>query len=60
MRHNVTSDDKKSFIVKTIFFIFILLFSLLMYFETKMIIDAFYFGITFILFIRFLLIKLYQ
>ena len=60
MRHNVITEDKKSFYIKVIFFICILLFTLFMYFETKMIIDAFYFITILVLFIRFLWIKLYQ
>ena len=60
MRHNVNIEERKSFIIKIIFFIIILLFTLFMYFETKMIIDAVYFITIFALFIRFLWIKLYQ
>lgn len=60
MHHNVLTEDKKAFYFKVLFFIFLLAISLLMYIESKLIIDAFYSLVILILFIRFLVVKLYQ
>ena len=60
MHHNVLTDNKKAFYSKVLFFILLFVLSLLMYIESKLIIDAFYSLVILILFIRFLVVKLYQ
>lgn len=52
--------NKKSFIIKLIFFIMILSITLLLYFESTSIMDIVYFIVVFIMLIRYLYIKLYH
>lgn len=59
MHHNALTEDKKSFLIKIIFFIVLLSLVALMYLESGMLKDALYFIVVFILFIKFLIIKLY-
>lgn len=59
MHHNALTEDQKSFLIKIIFFIVLLSLVALMYLESGMLKDALYFIVVFILFIKFLIIKLY-
>lgn len=59
MHHNVLTGNKKGFLLKIIFFLGLLTTIALIYMESKMAIDALYFIVVFVLFIRFLFIKLY-
>ncbi len=52
--------NRKGFFIKVLFFLTLLTFSILMYLESHMIMDAIYFGIVLVLFIKFLRVKLYQ
>lgn len=60
MHHNNLIENKKSFFCKVTFFLVLLAFALLIYLESNLLKDLFYFVIVFVLFIRFLLIKLYH
>lgn len=60
MNHKEVLEEKKSFLYKVIFFVILLMFAGFMYIESNMLIDAVYFGVVLILFIRFLIIKLYH
>lgn len=60
MHHNTLTDDKKSFITKVIFFLILLSIIALIYLESGVLKDLVYFAIVFILFIKFLIIKLYH
>jgi hypothetical protein len=60
MHHNTLIGNKKGFAVKTTFFLILLFFTGLLYFESRLIKDAFYFAIVLMLFIKFLVIKLYH
>lgn len=53
------TGNKKSFLLKTVFFVILLLFAGAMYLESRMIIDAAYFVMVLFLFVRFLIVKLY-
>lgn len=46
--------------LKIIFFIALFTFSVLMYYESRMIIDACYLSIVLIMFLKYLTVKLYQ
>lgn len=59
MHHNALTGDKKGFIIKIIFFLALLSLVALMYLESHMLKDALYFAVVFVLFIKFLIIKLY-
>lgn len=52
--------NKNSFLLKVLFFVILSLFSILIYLESHKVIDIVYFGVVFVLFIRFLYIKLYH
>lgn len=52
--------NKNSFLLKVLFFVLLSLFSILIYLESHKVIDIVYFGVVFVLFIRFLYIKLYH
>lgn len=60
MHHNALTDDKRSFAFKIVFFLVLLSFIALMYLESGLLKDAFYFAVVLILFIKFLIIKLYR
>ncbi len=60
MHYNALTEDKKSFAFKIVFFLALLSLIALIYFESRLLIDAVYFAIVFILFIKFLIIKLYH
>lgn len=60
MNHKEVLEEKKNFLYKVIFFVMLLVFAGFMYIESNMLIDAVYFGVVLILFIRFLIIKLYH
>jgi len=53
-------NNKKGYLIKILIFIFLVAFSLIMYNETKMILDLLYCFIVLILFFKFVSIKLYQ
>lgn len=59
MHHNALTEDKKGFIIKVIFFLALLSLVALMYLESHMLKDALYFVVVLVLFIKFLIIKLY-
>ena len=52
--------NKNSFLLKVMFFVLLSMFSILIYLESHKVIDIVYFGVVFVLFIRFLYIKLYH
>lgn len=52
--------NKNSFLLKVLFFVLLSFFSILIYLESHKVIDIVYFGVVFVLFIRFLYIKLYH
>lgn len=52
--------NKNSFLLKVLFFVLLSMFSILIYLESHKLIDIVYFGVVFVLFIRFLYIKLYH
>lgn len=58
--HTELTGKGKSFLIKIIFFLALLTVVGFMYLESKIIIDAVYFMIVLVLFIRFLIVKLYQ
>lgn len=60
MHHKELIGNRKGFFIKVLFFLTLLTFSILMYLESHMIMDAIYFGIVLVLFIKFLRVKLYQ
>lgn len=60
MRHNVLVKRSEGFISKTIFFLTLLTSIWFLYKESNLLIDAIYFIIVLVLFIKFLIIKLYQ
>lgn len=60
MNHKEVLKERKNFLYKVIFFVILLMFAGFMYIESNMLIDAVYFGVVLILFIRFLIIKLYH
>lgn len=60
MHHNVLTEDKKSFVIKVIFFLVLLLCTALIYFESRLLKDALYFGLVLVFFIKYLIIKLYH
>lgn len=60
MHRNKLIENKKSFILKVSFFLILLIFSMLIYLESRRVIDVLYFSVVLVLFIRFLSIKLYQ
>ncbi len=49
-----------SFIIKVLFFITILIAAAMMYIENRSIVDIGYFFVVFVLFIKFLIVKLYH
>lgn len=60
MHHNELTGSKKSYVIKIVFFMFLLVFSALMYIESHMLIDVLYCFLVLILFVKFLSMKLYQ
>ena len=60
MHHNVLTKEKKGFILKVLFFISLLLLIGFIYLDSRLLKDAIYFVVVFILFIKFLFIKLYH
>lgn len=58
--HEQKIEHKKSFVLKVIFFATILVIVAALYFESLHIIDAVYFGIVLLLFIKYLIMKLYR
>ena len=54
------NKNQRSFLIKVCFFIFLLVVVALLYLESKAIIDVVYFILILILFIRFLILKLYH
>lgn len=60
MHHNTLMVDKRNFIIKIIFFLTLLSMIALMYFESGAIKDVFYFAVVLVLFVKFLIIKLYH
>ncbi len=60
MHRTELTGNRKGFFIKVLFFLALLSFSISMYLESHMIMDAVYFSIVLVLFIRFLRVKLYQ
>ncbi len=60
MHRNKLIKNTKDFIGKLIFFLILLTFSILMYFESHTIIDVIYFVLVCILFFKFITVKLYH
>ena len=60
MHHNMLTDNKKSFIVKVIFFLALLSCVALIYFESGLVKDAVYFMLVLAFFIKYFIIKLYH
>lgn len=60
MYHTELTGERKSFFIKVIFFLSLLTIVGFMYLESNMLVDAAYFGIVLVLFIRFLIVKLYR
>ncbi len=58
--HGQEIERKKSFVLKTLFFIIMLVVIAALYIESLHIIDAVYLGIVFLLFIKYLSMKLYH
>lgn len=54
MHHNMLTDNKKSFIVKVIFFLALLSCVALIYFESGLVKDAVYFMLVLAFFIKYL------
>ena len=57
---NKSADEKKSFRIKVIFFISLLIAVAISFFESMRIEDLIYFFIVLILFIKYLIVKLYH
>lgn len=60
MHHTELTSERKSFFIKVIFFILLLILVGFMYLESRMVIDVVYFVVILCLFIRFLILKLYR
>lgn len=60
MHHTELTSERKSFFIKVIFFILLLILVGFMYLESRMVIDVVYFIVILCLFIRFLILKLYR
>lgn len=60
MHRSTSIKEKKSLVIKIMFFMVLLSFIGLMYFESGLLKDAIYFAIVLIIFIKFLIIKLYH
>ncbi len=60
MHHDDIKEQRKSFCCKIAFFLTMLFLVGMTYLESGLMIDAFYFCIVLVLFIKFLIIKLYQ
>lgn len=60
MHHDDMKDERKSFYCKVAFFLIMLFLVGMTYLENGLMIDAFYFCTVLTLFIRFLILKLYQ
>lgn len=60
MHHVELINNKKSYLIKIFVFLTLLAFSLLMYKETKMILDLLYCFVVMTLFFKFISMKLYQ
>lgn len=60
MNRKEVINEKKSFILKVLFLLVLSIFAGCMYIESKMLIDAVYFGFVLVLLIRFIIMKLYR
>lgn len=60
MHQSELMENRKSFLIKVAFFIALLMFIGFMYLESNMVLDAVYFVVVLALFIKFLVVKLYQ
>lgn len=60
MHQSELVNNKKAYLIKMLIFVCLVTFSLLMYKETKMILDLLYCFIVLILFLKFISMKLYQ
>ena len=60
MHRSELMGSRKDLIIKLLFFALLLVFSVMMYLESRMVIDIAYFIIVAVLFIKFLTVKLYQ
>lgn len=60
MNHIDLMGDKKSFLLKITFFVVLLIFAFSMYLESQKLLDAAYLAVVMVLFIKFLLVKLYH
>ncbi len=60
MHQSEIVGNKRTFAIKTMFFILLMAFSVVMYLESKAALDMAYAFVVLILFIEFLNVKLYQ
>ena len=60
MNRKEVINEKKSFLLKVLFLLILLIFAGCMYIESGMVIDAVYFGFVLVILIRFLIMKLYR
>lgn len=60
MQQNILIHSNKDFIEKVLFFICLLTGIAFLYIESKQILDLTYFVVVFIIFIRYIIMKLYQ
>lgn len=60
MHRNELIGSRRDLVIKLMFFALLLVFSVMMYLESRMVIDIAYFSIVSVLFIKFLTVKLYQ
>ncbi|MEE0700264.1 MAG: hypothetical protein U0M66_06765 [Bacilli bacterium] len=60
MHQSELMENRKGFLIKVAFFIALLMFIGFMYLESNMVLDAVYFVVVLALFIKFLVVKLYQ
>lgn len=60
MHRSELMGKRRDLVIKLLFFALLLVFSVIMYLESRMVIDIAYFIIVSVLFIKFLSVKLYQ
>lgn len=60
MNRKEVLEERRCFITKVMFFLILLMFAGFMYIESNMLIDVVYFVAVLVLFVRFLLLKLYH
>ncbi len=60
MHRSELMGKRRDLVIKLLFFALLLVFSVMMYLESRMVIDIAYFIIVSVLFIKFLSVKLYQ